>query len=482
MIHYIIQTVAYQLLFLLVFDLALKKETFFKANRYYLLGATALSYVLPLIRIDAIQRNIPEEMFVRLPAVVVGTAESNMVAVETNSLLSSIPWWGFLWITGILVMSALLICKFIRLAKLKRTGQVSRFSKFDLIILPGSDAAFTFFRNIFMGEKLSEHQRQHILLHEKVHVEDRHSWDLMFYELLKLVCWFNPLVYILQQRMVTLQEFTADARVAKESDKRSYYEGLLSQVFQTEKISFVNTFFNHSLIKKRVIMLQKSKSKSIYRLKYLFLLPLVMTMLIYSSCSDDPEVKQEEASYSQQIAELRMALEAKDELTQEEKDEIALMIHKLYPRGTEKITGADGNVEFHFREEGENEFIHEFDKQQSVPFTAIDKAPVFPGCEGLDGPAAKKCFTTKLSETVIRHFKLDDAQAFGLEEKVRMAVNFVVTTEGEIEILAVKSPDPSFETAVRRAMDNVPTLIPGEHEGKKVNVQFALPILYAVNE
>src|SRR5690606_36302112 len=81
-------------------------------------------------------------------------------------------------------------------------------------------------------------------------------------------------------------EFIADAHTVK-TNKKEQYQHLLEEDFKTEKISFINQFFNHSLIKKRIVMLQKSKTKKVWQLKYLSLVPLLIGMLTYTSCEKD---------------------------------------------------------------------------------------------------------------------------------------------------------------------------------------------------
>src|SRR5690606_1094069 len=130
--------------------------------------------------------------------------------------------------------------------------------------------------------------------HELVHINHRHSWDLVFFELLRIIFWFNPLIYIYQSRIAELHEFIADKHTVK-TNKKEHYQHLLEEVFKTENISFINQFFNHSLIKKRIVMLQKSKTKKVWQLKYLSLVPLLIGMLIYTSCekesvTNNPEV------------------------------------------------------------------------------------------------------------------------------------------------------------------------------------------------
>ncbi len=264
MIHYILQILVFQLLFLVLYDLFLKKETFFRWNRLYLLVTPILSFALPLAKIDFIRQNIPEEYTIQLPAVIVGGSSSeslfasetlNTISITANHSITSSELIRVIWLVGMLLSFSLFCYKLYRIMKLKRSGATFIFNDLKIVILPKTDAAFSFFDTIFLGEDLSEVQKTNILIHEKAHVKQRHSIDLLFFEVLRVVCWFNPLVYVFQNKMVLLQEFTADAKAAAQNEKRAYYEGLLAQVFKTESISFINTFFNHSLIKKRMVVL-----------------------------------------------------------------------------------------------------------------------------------------------------------------------------------------------------------------------------------
>jgi bla regulator protein blaR1 len=91
------------------------------------------------------------------------------------------------------------------------------------------------------------------------------------------------LIYMYQNRMTTLHEFIADDQAVKHHNKSEYYQNLLTQIFDTNQISFINPFFKQSLIKKRIVMLQKSKSNQVNLLKYVLLIPMVFGMLVYTS-------------------------------------------------------------------------------------------------------------------------------------------------------------------------------------------------------
>ncbi|MCZ6595290.1 MAG: M56 family metallopeptidase [Bacteroidetes bacterium] len=475
MIHYILQTIVFQLLFLVVYDLFLKKETFFNINRFYLLITSVLSLLLPLVQIAAIRNSIPQEFMIELPDVIIGTATSETGTTLVGSFLGVELSWQNLWLLGGILSLSVFSLKLFKLFKLKRTGSVARFHKFSIVKLPGTSAAFTFFRNIFLGEDLSEVQQERIIIHEKVHVTQKHSWDLLFYEILKIFFWFNPLVYIFQKRMAVLQEYIADRHATTQRTHREYYQELLSQVFQTQKISFINTFFNRSLIKNRIIMLQKSKSKKIAQLKYLLLIPIIAGMLVYSSCSEEAELQKYDNSANfkintegeilHKISELKEAIAENGTMTKEQEQ----ILQKLLVLNQE-----DGVDNLHF---GDESYF-----KAGVPFGQIDKIPTFPGCEGMKDEDAKKCFSNKVSGLVARRFNTKIAKDLGLFGKQIIKVQFKIDNTGNIVNVRSKAPHPDLEKEAIRVVNTLPQMIPGEHKGKKVSVNYSLPIHFIIDE
>src|SRR5690606_3225393 len=196
---------------------------------------------------------------------------------------------------GFLISFIIVLKKYNHLNRMFRFKKIAVEGYVNIIEVPNSTIACTFYRTIFLGDRLSKAERQHILSHELVHVKQKHSLDLVFFELLKVIFWFNPLIYIYQSRIATVHEFIADAAVVEVTEKRSYYEQLLNSAFNTQNISFINQFFNHSLIKKRIVMLQKTRSKSVSKIKYLLLVPLMLLMLTYVACTEGKTVVDETA-------------------------------------------------------------------------------------------------------------------------------------------------------------------------------------------
>ncbi|HEY9184268.1 MAG TPA: M56 family metallopeptidase, partial [Salegentibacter sp.] len=266
MTHYILQVIIFQLVFLLAYELLLKKETFFNANRAYLLLTPVLSLLLPFLKVEGLENLFPTEAVqgittVWLPEVFIGSqpqAKVQLPGVMIQQQGFQINWWLVAYFSGVLLSTLLFFKKYQNLSRLFSFRRISKEKDFSIVEVPNSKIACTFYKTVFLGDQLSEEEKQQILSHELVHVKQKHSLDLVFFELLKIIFWFNPLVYIFQHRIAILHEFIADASVVKTTKKRNYYEQLLNTAFNTRNISFINQFFNHSLIKKRILMLQKS--------------------------------------------------------------------------------------------------------------------------------------------------------------------------------------------------------------------------------
>ena len=240
--------------------------------------------------------------------------------------------------------------------------------------------------------------------------------------------------------------------------KNEYYNGLLSQVFKTESISFINTFFNHSLIKKRIIMLQKSNSKSnkITQLKYLLLIPIIGVMLIYTSCTEETTAQAQSSEVSKStsksdilknIEALKESIAAKGEMTKEEENALkSLMV----------LT--DGN-------KLESPYYEEVKDLIEIPFGVIQKVPTYPGCTG-DNEALKKCFTQNIMQFVGAEFntKVSNKEISG---KQRIGVKFKIDNTGKVTNVEAKSEFKELEMEAIRVVSSLPYMLPGEHEGKK---------------
>ena len=471
MIHTILQILVFQLLFLAVYDLFLKKETFFNLNRAYLLLTPTLSIILPFVSLDFLQENIPQEYVVQLPDVILGNtaSEAGSNATFWMSTLSS------LYFIGVLFTSFIFSFNLLKIAKLRVSGKKKNFKGTRLILLPKTDLTFSFFSTIYLGETVSEENKASIIAHEKVHIQQKHSYDLLYFELLRIVFWFNPLVYMFQNRIATLHEYIADSEITRNKDKKQYYQNLLSEIFQTEQISFVNTFFKQSLIKKRIIMLQKSKSQKGAQVKYLLLLPIIFSMLFYTSCSNEPKPEEIQSTYQSdsevmtKINELAEAIMKKGDMTAEEEKALKLLTTEAQP-GDKVYTSVR---EYLDDTKGEN--------GTDVPYSVIDQVPAYPGCSG-DNETMRKCMSTKIAESINSNFNTSIANDLNISGRQRIAVQFKIDKTGNVTDVRARAKHPELEAEAMRVVNLLPQMKPGEQKGEKVGVLYSLPIVFDVVE
>ncbi|PIA78541.1 hypothetical protein BFR04_03125 [Gaetbulibacter sp. 4G1] len=536
MIHYILQTIAFQLFFLLAYDVFLKRDTFFNWNRMYLLVTSILSLILPFIKINSLKEVLPQNYIVSLPEVVLGQTNTNIndtIALDTVVLENnSFPYWELIFYIGVFIAFSLFLFKVIKIFVLVLKNPKQSIGNIVLVELINSNAAFSFFSYIFLGEHIKEEDKESILKHELIHAQQKHTLDLLFFEVLRIVFWFNPLVYMYQNRMATLHEFIADANAVKHQNKSEYYQNLLEQVFETKKISFINTFFKQSLIKKRIVMLSKTKSKQIHLFKYALLIPMVLGMLVYTSAEaqDKPNISSEielnKFSYSlgkdeELVGEKKEIHEKYESFLKNNKDYVSwgyidkkndivkYSVHSVkekVPNGFSKseVSFPDGssyiiyyNISYFDwgntetpkelsekeKKERKEELLklkEEYKSALEVPFAVIDQVPIFPGCENITKEEQKKCISNNIAKHVNQNFNIDLANKLSLTGKQRINVIFKINKEGNVTGIRSRAPHPDLEAEAIRVINTLPKMIPGKHKGKNVVVPYSLPIIFQI--
>ncbi|MFK5959641.1 MAG: M56 family metallopeptidase, partial [Lutibacter sp.] len=424
MINYILQVILFQALFLAVYDFFLQKETFFKWNRFYLLITPILSFIVPLLKFESVQKAVPQAYVEQLPTLFLNP---QIIIEQTTQNNSTIDYLVLIFYAGLGTFLFLFLIKFTKILQLISTNKVLKKEKFSLVLLENKQSAFSFFNYIFIHKHLLKNEDLHIIKHELIHCKQKHTLDLLLFEVLKIVLWFNPMVYIYQKRITVLHEYISDAEVVNETDKNTYFNKLLAETFNVENISFINQFFKHSLIKKRIVMITKEKSQKMKQLKYLLIVPLLLGMLIYSSCTDaaKDELLEMESILQQNegITEgkyfdtkdgkifvgksLAGTIVSFEEYTEKEKE--------MYTRSStiensifKFLVVIDSNGDrIGFLKTNNNADSYknnwEYVKGEDVPFAKIEIVPVFPGCEGTN-EELRKCLQDSITMHINRNF------------------------------------------------------------------------------
>lgn len=493
MFQYLLYTLLFQLVFLLVYELLLKQQTFFSYNRYYLLLTPIISLILPFISVESLVQAVPVQTVVTLPEVILGGTNKVLetARMELTSNGFALYFWPFIYSLGIMISFLWFIRKYMVLKALFNNRIISRIAGVNIIEVPDSQVACTFFRTIFLGDKISRGEREQIISHELIHVYQRHSWDLLFFEFLKILFWFNPFIYIFQTRISALHEYIADAGVVKTLEKRTYFQQLLNTAFQTENISFINQFFNSSLIKKRILMLQRTRSTSLAKLRYLVLLPVVFFMLTLVSFS------QEQGNEDQKtVQDTTIKIEVKDvqNQTASEKKEIQEALEDLKdgkPYSKLIITDGVSKIVYEATKESGVVIISKIEelpnssyvKSKDVPFELIEEVPIYPGCEDMQSIEDKKeCMAQKIAAHVNTNFNLGLAKDLPLTGMQQIYVQFKIDDTGKVTAVRARAPAPELEREAIRVVEALPQMTPGQHKGKAVNVLYSLPIKFILNK
>ncbi|TSJ40596.1 hypothetical protein FO440_12665 [Mucilaginibacter corticis] len=288
LLYYLAEANIYLGVFYLAYCLLLNKETYYQLNRAYLLFSCTAAFVLPILQVGAlkpVETAVDTTLNYTLPAYTEQLPVTNYVNVAPVMVehhLAAQDYLVYVYLLGAVVLFAMLMIKLFGLARLMRNAQTSDALKYKVVYLPETGVAFSFFNYLFIGDNASAANT--IIRHELVHIRQKHSVDIIFLEVLKVINWFNPFVYLLQNSLKTVHEYIADEQTAAfEDDALTYSTFLVNNAYGTDGPSFTHSFFNYNLLKKRIIMLNRERSGRAARLKYLVILPLFASLLCVST-------------------------------------------------------------------------------------------------------------------------------------------------------------------------------------------------------
>jgi TonB family protein len=311
---YVVKTTLGLFLFYLLYKLIFKEEGILKFNRYYLLFSLIASFLLPLITLNF---NIAPEVSTRLfttgysaPSVQNGDMLPDNAITESNisdqpiidqPFVSPVPVkapktnpkhffeivsWAFirLYVLGILVLLFCFLYQLRQTLHLIRHSKGENFSKAKLIQHSLEIMPFSIFNYIIINKKhYCEKELQYVLLHEMEHINQKHSFDILLIELLKIVFWINPFVWIYEREIKQNHEYLADRGVLEQGIQTYEYQLiLLNSSLSVPKYNIVNNF-NKSYIKKRITMMTIKNGHKLSMWKLLLIIPVIFVVLI--ACS-----------------------------------------------------------------------------------------------------------------------------------------------------------------------------------------------------
>lgn len=266
-------------LFFLAYYLFIKKETFFTSNRFFLLAGLFTSVLLPFLVYTKIVWIDPLPL---VDTIIIDGPILQSVPIQEPAF--EINWMYIaagIYFAGVLFFMIRFLIDLFKVVCLLKGKEVQYENKFLLIDSEAIQSPFSFFMYIVYNSALLQpNELKNIIAHEKVHSRQYHSLDMLISQLFCVLLWFNPFVWMYKKAISQNLEFIADAEATKEiPDVQAYQKTLLKITLQPECLNLTNHFYQ-SLIKKRIIMLNKEQSKKRNLWKYATIVP-VLALFVY---------------------------------------------------------------------------------------------------------------------------------------------------------------------------------------------------------
>ena len=270
---YILKTSVCLAMFYLFYRLLLSKETFHRFNRVALLGVLVLSCLIPMIEVtthDASGFLVLEEMILMAEVEPAGVMDETSNPFPWRALMLLVYMAGILFFVIRHLWSLGRMLRLLRVSRKEDLGDgITLFVHDDKEVAP-----FSWMKNIAVSETDLAESREAVLMHERAHIHNRHSWDLLLGEVCVFFQWFNPAAWLLKQELQTIHEYEADEWVIENGiDAKTYQLLIIKKAVGARLYSIANSF-NHSSLKKRITMMIKKKSNPWARMKCLVALPL----------------------------------------------------------------------------------------------------------------------------------------------------------------------------------------------------------------
>jgi TonB family protein len=486
--------------------LLLRKHTYFSFNRFYLLAALLIALAAPFV---VLTEKAPEP----LPITQISLEPTTVVyqPVEEPFMTTEQMLW-LVYGLGVLVMLGRLGFRLWQVLKIIRAGERQRAGKYILVrAVDGSISSFSFLNYLVVSQKDAETYGDVVLRHELVHIQERHSLDLLWLELVHVFWWFNPILIFFKRSLKEIHEFIADER-ATNGDRMQYAHTLVGYAFGVSPNVLTNNFFDATQLKNRIAMLTKNRSSRWVLGRYLLAVPIIIGLVVLvaarraeSEVSANEQVMAEELAVKGRITTqdgkglpgvavivantqqgtitdldgsyMIKVLKGKQlvfsfvgfktqvlEVTKSEQN----VIMQLEPKELSEI------VVVGYGAEPSKEAVSEQEKSKLTKngevFTVVEQNPEFPG--GM----------SELGRYLARAIKYPAAaQRANVQGKV--FVQFVVGEDGDIrDPRIMKGIGFGCDEEALRVTLNMPKWNPGKQNGKAVAVQYNLPIAFVLEK
>ena len=418
-----------------VYQIFLANGTNHHFNRIYLIVTALFSFLFPFFQVGIPMITDKQSSFVVVLDAVTVTSVSLQSAIVDHQITFQAV--ALIYFAGVFLFLMRLFVQLLQLRRLFKKSHIIRRNNLTIVLVDRGYAPFSFFNLIFVPRgKINRENADEIIAHEQIHITQIHSFDRMLFEVMTIIQWFNPVIWLYKESVKTVHEYLADEGVIAGGFDIIGYQKLLFGLSFENNINALTNKFNHSLIKKRIKMMTKNKTNFKTRLKLMIALPVTLllglsliVLPMLQSCRQDVQqdnsVKQQELTADQQQANN----ESKTQITENEEQ----------PATDDEI------------------------------YTIADVMPEFPGGQ----KAMRKYLMTAITYP-------EKAKKAKIEGKVY--VSFVVEKDGSISnVELLRGFDKECDEAAMKAVKEMPKWKPGLKQDQPVRIRFNMPVLFKLN-
>ncbi len=278
MISYLIEGSIGLIAFYTFYWLVLRNSKLLQINRAYLITTSLLAISFPFMDFPLLPTTFSFEL---------GTNAKPETTDSTASLLSVGAILLIGYFVGLGIRLIVLIQKLRKLSSIQGKPALDQVHGLSFMEVEGTNA-FSFFNRIYIGsDTMADPQlKEHALMHELAHAKGRHSLDLLYFELLEVVFWFNPITYLFTRSVKIQHEYIADQFVADEMGQAPYSQSIARMALINITPLLVSQFGQHP-IQQRLYMLNQTHTSKMKRLRPMLALPIAGMLFITFACSEN---------------------------------------------------------------------------------------------------------------------------------------------------------------------------------------------------
>ncbi len=471
-VNYLIESGISLSLFALVYFLFLRRETFFSINRWFLLVSIGFSAILPLLHIPfytpqpTVLVEVTVTPYVNLLSTI--TIYGAGFTQEAETFVLSYSLFGYVYLFGVLLFAVKFFIQLFQIVQLVLRNKVTTEGKLKLVVLDKEISPFSFLNYIFVSKNLQNTKGwEKMLEHERQHIRQGHTFDVLLLEMIAIVQWFNPFFWMFRRALRENHEFLADQAVISHGTAPSWYKQILINQYVGDQIVIANNF-NYSLIKIRIKMMSKIKSRKITYAK------ILLGVLLAGSLTASFAFESKESVNIPQNPDGKTTTLVIDghkvQITGDTAgvDKLLNVVSKSggYELKTETSSGQISLVEKNNKVKSVS--ADKSAKNEDGVYTVVEEMPEYPG-----GVVALRNFlaqTVKYPETAIKN-----------QVQGKVYVTFVVEKDGSVSrAKIVRGVDSSLDAEALRVVKLLSNWKPGRQKGQDVAVQYTVPINFAL--